>query len=118
MMKKDRGLKIIQFEPLIREIVCSVSNRDYDIVKANYPNSRIDTDDLKRVVAEYGRIIVPLPEEAFSKAEIYKINDGNRLDVYISLWTKEEGRSDLALSLSCCMINGTPTIEINDLRVL
>jgi hypothetical protein len=52
------------------------------------------------------------------RAKTYHIADKNRLDIYLPLWTKEEGRSDLTLFLSCFVKNGTPFVEINDLRVL
>ncbi|MGA3674331.1 DUF7668 domain-containing protein [Lysinibacillus agricola] len=41
-----------------------------------------------------------------------------RLDIYLPLWTKEEGRSDLTLSLSGQRNNNQLKIEFNDLRVL
>jgi hypothetical protein len=40
------------------------------------------------------------------------------MDIYIPLWTKEEGRSDLTLSIICYIKNGVPKIEINDVEVL
>ena len=72
----------------------------------------------KRVLKEYGCSIAPLPDNALSLAETYNIASKNRLDVYFPLWTKEEGRSDLTLFLSCFVKNGKPYIEINDLQVL
>jgi hypothetical protein len=40
------------------------------------------------------------------------------MDIYIPLWTKEEGRSDLTLSIICYLKDNKPIIEINDLEVL
>ena len=111
-------LQLKHFESLIKEIVCNISINDYDTINAKKQNGRVDTNDLKRVIIEYGCTVIPLPDEAFYKAEVYYIKDDNRLDVYIPLWTKEEGRSDLTLSLSCYDINGIPKVEINDLKVL
>jgi hypothetical protein len=110
-------LKIDFFKLIITEIIYNISVNDYDTIETNGQNGRVETNDLKRVIAEYGCTIIPLPDEAFSKAEVYNIRDKNRLDVYIPLWTKEEGRSDLTLFLSCYTINEIPKVEINDLRV-
>ncbi|UTC66576.1 MULTISPECIES: hypothetical protein [unclassified Treponema] len=111
-------LQLTYFESIIKEIVYNISVNNYEAVKLNSQNGRVDIDDLRRIITKYGCIIVPLPDEAFTKAEIYDVKDENRLDVYIPLWTKEEGRSDLTLSVSCYITNETAKVEINDLRVL
>jgi hypothetical protein len=110
-------LQLENFQSIISEVIYNISANDYDAIETNGQNGRVDINDLKRVITEYGCTIIPLPDKAFSKAEVYSINE-YRLDVYIPLWTKEEGRSDLTLSLSCSTINGVPKVEINDLRVL
>jgi hypothetical protein len=110
-------LQLEDFKSIISEIIYNISVNDYDAIKANEQNGRVDINDLKRVIVEYDCAIIPLPDQAFSKAEVYPI-DNNRLDVYIPLWTKEEGRSDLTLFLSCSVTNGIRKVEINDLRVL
>ncbi|MDR2081293.1 MAG: hypothetical protein LBP54_05345 [Campylobacteraceae bacterium] len=81
-------------------------------------NGRVNIMDLERVVNEYNKTIMPLPDNAFELTEIYRIDKENRIDIYIPLWTKEEGRSDLTLSLKCFLENNKPKIEIDDLRVL
>jgi hypothetical protein len=111
-------LQIEDFELIITEIIYNISVNGYDTIKAKGQNGRVEINDLKRIIAEYGCTVIPLSDEAFSKSEVYYIKDKNRLDVYIPLWTIEEGRSDLTLSLSCYRINETLKVEINDLRVL
>jgi hypothetical protein len=111
------GLQLEDFKTIITEIIHNISVNDYDTIKANGQNGRVDTNDLKRVILEYDCTIIPLPDKAFSEAKVYLI-DKSRLDVYIPLWTKEEGRSDLTLFLSCFVIDGISKVEINDLIVL
>jgi len=111
-------LQLKYFEAIIKEIVYNISVNNYETIKVNRQNGRVDIDDLRRVITKYGCTIVPLLNESFTNAEIYDVEDENRLDVYIPLWTKEGGRSDLTLSLSCYIINETAKVEINDLRVL
>ncbi len=48
-------------------------------------------------------------------ALFYQISD-KQVDIYIPLWSEEEGQSDLTLSLSC--FNNDNKIKINDLEVL
>jgi hypothetical protein len=105
------------FYDKIRNIVQDILGGNYEDIVLRKENGRIDINDLENVIKEYNKTIIPLPEEAFSIAELYKIND-NQIDIYIPLWTKEEGRSDLTLFLSCYNTNETLTVEINDLRVL
>ncbi len=107
-----------QYKPFIKKIVCNIANKKYDLIKANGLNGRVEINDLKRVINEYGCTIVPIPEKGFLIAEVYSINSNDKFDIYLPLWTKEEGRSDLTLSLSCYNNNGKPKVEINDLRVL
>ena len=110
--------KIEQYKPIIKELVIRISNKEYDLIKTNGQNGRVNIEDLKRVIDDYGCTIVSLPDKAFSIVEAYNITSENRIDIYLPLWTKEEGRSDLTLSLSCYNDNGVPKIEINDIRVL
>jgi hypothetical protein len=81
-------------------------------------NGRISITDLESIIKEYRNTIIPLLEEAFKIANTYNIEKENKMDIYIPLWTKEEGRSDLTLSIICHLKNDKPIIEINDLEVL
>ena len=107
-------LNVLDFKPEIEKIVQKIANDCFGEIET----SETSADDLQRVLREYGCSIVPLPDNALSLAETYHIANENRLDVYLPLWTKEEGRSDLTLFVSCFMKNGKSFVEINDLRVL
>ncbi|MDR1325169.1 MAG: hypothetical protein LBK00_03940, partial [Treponema sp.] len=98
--------------------VIDLSNKNYNKINDEKINGRINITDLENIVKEYGKTIIPLLEEAFSLANVYNIEKENRMDIYIPLWTKEEGRSDLTLSLICYLKDNNPIIEINDLEVL
>lgn len=60
----------------------------------------VPIQDIRRVIEEYGCTIIPLPVKAFDLALSYQISD-KQVDIYIPLWSEEEGQSDLTLSLSC-----------------
>jgi hypothetical protein len=105
---------IQSFFPLIKGIVFDISTRNYNKVE----NERVSAEDIKRVIEEYGSCIIPLPDNAFDFLESYYIEVEKRWDIYLPLWTEEEGRSDLTLSLSCYIREFDTYIEIDDLHVL
>jgi hypothetical protein len=111
-------LNIQIFKQKIERLVIDISNNKFAEIEKSGENGRLTADDMKRVIKEYGCTIIPLPNNAFEYAESYYIEKEDRLDIYIPLWTKEENRSDLTLSISCSLINETPFVKINDLRVL
>src|SRR5688572_25062299 len=62
---------------------------------------RLTVPELQRAIAEYGRTLVPLPDQAFDLADVYPIDRSpGEWAIDLPLWTKEEGRSDLTLSLT------------------
>ena len=115
--KAIMDLHINDFKPLIEELVSNISTTDYNAIFEKHQYGRTNIDDIKRVVSEYNHTITILPDNAFKEAKVYYIEKEKRLDIYIPLWTIEEGRSDLVLFLSGYIISGIPKIEINDLLV-
>jgi len=111
-------LDVWRFKSEIEKIVQKIANGDFSEIETSVEVGESPFEDLRRVLREYCCSIAPLPENALSVAETYNIASENRLDVYFPLWTKEEGRIDLTLFVSCFMKNGKPYIEINDLRAL
>ena len=110
-------LHINDFKPLIEELVSNISSNNYNAIFEKDQYGRTNIEDIKRIVSEYNHTITVLPNNAFKEASVYYIEKEKRLDIYIPLWTIEEGRSDLVLFLSGYIINCVPKIEINDLLV-
>jgi hypothetical protein len=111
-------LSLDLFKENIINLVNDLSDKSYKIIEYRKENGRVNINDLENTVKNYNKEIIPLPETAFDIAQIYKIKGEDRIDIYLPLWTKEEGRSDLTLSLSCFVKNNIKIIEINDLEVL
>ena len=111
-------LNVWYFKSEIEKIVQKIANYDFTEIATSAEMGETFVDDLQKVLKEYDCSITPLPDNALNLAEIYHIASENRLDVYLPLWTKEEGRSDLTLSMSCFVKNGIPFVEVNDLHVL
>jgi hypothetical protein len=94
----------------VQNYVACLASKDYQAASESVP-----IQDILRVIEEYGCTIIPLPAKAFDMALFYQISD-KQVDIYIPLWSEEEGQSDLTLSLSC--FNNDNKIKINDLEVL
>jgi hypothetical protein len=71
--------------------------------------------EMRSAIAQYGRTLVPLPENAFDLIDAYPQPDGRHMLLDIPLWTLEEGRSDLLLGTKR---DGTYEVAIQDLHVL
>lgn len=110
-------LELSTFIPIIKEMVYHISIDDYASIERKGQNGDILVEDLAYVIHLYPYTIIPLPDEAFDLAESYFIEEKKSLDVYIPFWTKEEGRSDLILALSCYINNGVKEVIIFDVYV-
>lgn len=111
------SLELSTFIPIIKELVYHISIGDYASIERNGQNGDILVEDLAYTINWYPYKIIPLPDEAFDLAESCFIEEKKSLDVYIPFWTKEEGRSDLMLALSCYMNDGAEEVVIYDVFV-
>lgn len=99
----------------IQDYVACLANKDYKAAQRLTLSDSVPIHDIQRRLEEYGNEITPLPANAFDLALVYQITD-NQIDIYLPLWSREEGRSDLTLCMSC--FKGEKKIRINDLEVL
>ena len=99
----------------VQNYVACLASKDYQAGYELTLSESVPIQDILRVIEEYGCTIIPLPAKAFDMALFYQISD-KQVDIYIPLWSEEEGQSDLTLSLSC--FNNDNKIKINDLEVL
>jgi hypothetical protein len=117
------------FQPIdiakLRATVCALTDRlvqgDYEGLCRVARASRLDPEDVERVVRDYGRHLVTLPVAAFDAIDLVPVSSSNpqRWNVIVPLWSEEEGRSDLSLELT---LEDSPApaypVEIEDLYVL
>lgn len=108
-----------QLEQPIRELVSDLSSAKYDVLVSDGRAGRLSAQEISAAISEYGRTLVVLPDDAFDIVDFYAI-DGtiNEWAVDVPLWTKEEGRSDLTLSLSAKIDQDKVIVEIDDIHVL
>ena len=99
----------------IQNYVACLANKDYQATQELTLSDSVPVQDIQRRMEEYGNEIIPLPTNAFDLAQVYQVTD-KQIDIFLPLWSREEGRSDLTLCLSC--IKEENKIKINDLEVL
>lgn len=85
----------------VKNVSDMLARQEYGQVEQLTRGRRVSAVDLERVVGEYGKTLVPLPAEALEDLDIYPVTDSNppTFHVDVDLWTREEGRSDLTLTL-------------------
>lgn len=106
-------------ETAIRNLVKDLAAGNYERITSDGCNSRLSIQELSVAISEYGRVLTSLPEDAFKIIDCYPLKGvRNEWAIDVPLWTKEEGRSDLTLSLTAKVINKHVIIEIDDLHVM
>ncbi len=106
------------FEPEIRALVNELVRESYGERVQNAAQARLGCAELRRAVESYGRSLID-PPESEDWLDVVPFEDGRGFSVNVPLWTKEEGRSDLTLSLT---VRPNPLggyqLEIDDVHVL
>jgi hypothetical protein len=96
--------------------------RDYDGAERLTGSRRLAAGDMRRVIEQYGRTLVALPNDAWSQASVLPIStssDGEAWSVTLPVWTAEEGRSDLQIETRLdAFPDGRQTIQLDNIRVL
>jgi hypothetical protein len=106
-------------EQPIRELVSELASAKYADIVFDGRAGRLTAQEMSSAISEYGRTLLPLPENAFDLVDFYPIDGAeNEWSVDVPLWTKEEGRSDLTLSLSAKIDQNKVIVEIDDIHVL
>ncbi|MDM8009222.1 MAG: hypothetical protein QUV05_24025 [Phycisphaerae bacterium] len=82
--------------------------------------TRLSADDMAGAIRQYGRVLVTPPEEAYEDLDAVQVRNASppRWSVRMSLWTVEEGRSDLSLELTVAESGDGYLIEVDDIHVL
>lgn len=103
----------------IRALVDTLVKGHFNQMERDGRSGRLSSHELKEALQAYGRTIIPLPDEAFRLADIYPVKGQNAMwTVDVPLWTAEEGRSDLTLSLTVFENQDGVRLEIDDLHTL
>lgn len=102
----------------IVELVRDLVNARYEKLAEDGRAGRLTAEELSAVLREFPCELVELPSHAFDLAERYESVKSGTYSLDLPLWTKEEGRSDLTLSLTVSETESNVDLEIDDLHVL
>jgi hypothetical protein len=103
----------------IRTLVEMLVKGNFDQLERDGRSGRLSSHELKEALQGYGRTLIALPDEAFRLVEVYPVKGQNATwAVDVPLWTAEEGRSDLTLSLTVSDNQNGVRLEIDDLHTL
>lgn len=102
----------------VNELVHSLVMREFDKLASDGRAGRLSATELKTAIDEYGRALVDLPSEVWDLVDEYRNDGAGAFALDVPLWTAEEGRSDLTLSLTVNDSGGNIGVEIDDLHVL
>ena len=108
-----------KFMDPIRSLVETLVKGQFDQLERDGRSGRLFSHELKEALQAYGRTLIALPDEAFRLAEVYPVTGQNATwAVDVPLWTAEEGRSDLTLSVTVSDSQDGVRLEIDDLHTL
>ena len=88
------------WRPIFRQIVKAFVIYDYRLesaVSGVMPISAATAEHVEQYISDYGETLIELPEETWESSVCIWM--GDRWDVLVDLWSLEEGRSDLVLSM-------------------
>jgi hypothetical protein len=106
---------------VVAELVALLAASNFDEALRRTPRSRVNAEQLRGAVNEYGRTLVPLAAESYDLIDYVEVLGSKPIQwsVVVPLFTREEGRSDLSLELSMFeQTAGGYSVEIDDIHVL
>lgn len=103
----------------IRRLVKDLAEHRFAELEADGRAGRVTAEELKHTIDAYGMTITELPDEAIGLIEIYSVHgQPGLLLADVPLWTLQEGRSDLTLSVTIHQTETCSKVEINDISVM
>lgn len=102
----------------VRQVLAMLVAGSYDELVSSTPGSRVSAGELRGAVDDYGHTLV-MPRDASGRNWLKVDCSPDVWSVDVPLFTAEEGRSDLTLSLTIHQLgDGLYRAEIDDLHVL
>jgi hypothetical protein len=115
----------MSFDSQVRSAILSVVDllvqREYVLLANITGNSRFSAEMLERAVSDYGRTLIMPPSGGLPPDLDVTFEDAHpeRLHAVMSLWTEEDGQSDLSLKLTLTVRRSNLIdTEIDDLQVM
>lgn len=85
----------------LKHIIQLIVSGNYAEVENYTNNIRMTADEVQECIEDYGCKIVFPPDSAFEDLDIIEVNASTQKEwsVRFTLWTEEEGKSDLSLDM-------------------
>lgn len=98
-----------------------IAERNFAEIVSMSKGIRLNEQQIASAIDEYGRAILPLPDEALQYIDIIEVkySQPKRWSVVVPFWTREEGCSDLSMELTVFIAKGNKLgFEIDNIHVL
>lgn len=107
-------------KPVIARLVGLLVAGDYQEVVRLTGGVRLDAESIRKAITQYGRALVLPPESVYEQMDVIEIGNAvpQKWSINMPLWTAEEGRSDLTLSITVIRMDETYSMELDDIHVL
>lgn len=107
-----------EWRPTIRAIVRALSEGDYEIARGipsvlSPPKNRVE--QMRDYVADHGEALAELLDETW-RTSVSQWT-GTHWDLFVDLWTRESGRSDMILDLRVFEVEGGYRFELVSIYV-
>jgi hypothetical protein len=108
-----------EIRSIVIDLLVLLADADYEAIKERCGRSGMTSGELQEIIRDYGRKVVAPPADyaciSIVECEATAVPTWS---VEADLWTAEEGRSDLTLSMTIAFGPHGPAIQIDNLHVL
>jgi hypothetical protein len=109
-----------EIEAIVRSVIWQLVSKDYEGLVKRCPCSPMTADEIRSAIQQYGRTFIMPPTSGYERLlHTYQIENTEYPAWHIEapLWTEQEGRSDLEISLRIELKDETPQITIRSVHV-
>jgi tRNA U34 5-methylaminomethyl-2-thiouridine-forming methyltransferase MnmC len=112
-------MPVEKLESVALDLVTKLACGKYEEVVAACAVTRLSADDLREVIADYGKTFIVPPTDRYEGFDALFLPsfETPTWSVRAPLWSKEEGRSDLELQLTIHREGESFAIELDNLHV-
>jgi hypothetical protein len=105
---------------IVIQAMLLISQFNYDGVEKLSNGIRLNAEQIRDAIKEYGRTVLPFPQAELKLVDVIEVINSmpKKWSVVVPFWTQEEGRSDLSLELTCIDEEGNLRVEVDNIHVL
>jgi hypothetical protein len=117
---KEFRVSDVALHSAVRRIVEHLVRGEYARVVEDAAVSRLTADDLRGAISDYGKTLVMPPDSMIPQMDVVTVTGTDRptWSVWVPLWSREDGRTDLTLALTVTDDGHRLRVEVDDLHGL